>query len=37
MEFYRVVCERTIPLGIERGAVDAAAAAELRQILGRGA
>ena len=37
MEFYRVVCDRTIPLGIERGAIDAAAAAELRRILGRGA
>ena len=35
MEFYRVVCDRTIPLGIERGAIDEAAAARLRAILGR--
>ena len=35
MEFYRVVCDRTIPLGIEGGAIDAAAAAELRRILDR--
>ena len=35
MEFYRVVCDRTIPLGMERGAIDAAAAARLREILGR--
>jgi len=33
MEFYRVVCERTIPLGMERGAIDDAAAARLREIL----
>jgi hypothetical protein len=35
LEFYRVVCDRTIPLGIERGAIDEAAAAKLREILGR--
>lgn len=35
MEFYRVVCDRTIPLGQQRGAIDAAAAARLREILGR--
>ena len=35
MEFYRVVCDRTIPLGIERGAIDEKAAAQLRAILGR--
>jgi predicted short-subunit dehydrogenase-like oxidoreductase (DUF2520 family) len=35
IEFYRVVCERTIPLGVERGAIDAAAAARLRRILAR--
>jgi predicted short-subunit dehydrogenase-like oxidoreductase (DUF2520 family) len=35
MEFYRVVCDRTIPLGEQRGAIDAAAAARLREILGR--
>lgn len=34
MEFYRLLCERTIPLGIERGAIDEAAAARLRAILG---
>ena len=34
MEFYRIVCDRTIPLGIERGAIDEKAAAELRRILG---
>ena len=33
MEFYRVVCERTIPLGIERGAIDGEKAARLREIL----
>ena len=33
MEFYRVVCDRTIPLGMERGAIDDAAAARLREIL----
>ena len=35
MEFYRVVCERTIPLGIARGAIDEAAATKLRETLGR--
>ena len=35
MEFYRVVCDRTIPLGMQRGAIDEAAAARLREILGR--
>jgi len=35
MEFYRVVCDRTIPLGMQRGAIDADAAARLREILGR--
>ena len=35
MEFYRVVCDRTIPLGTRRGAIDATAAARLRGILGR--
>ncbi len=35
MEFYRVVCDRTIPLGIARGAIDEAAAAKLRAVLGR--
>ena len=35
MEFYRIVCDRTIPLGIARGAIDHAAAARLRAILGR--
>ena len=34
IEFYRLLCARTIPLGIDRGAIDAAAAAELRRILG---
>ena len=33
MEFYRVVCERTIPLGIERGAIDEETASRLRSIL----
>jgi predicted short-subunit dehydrogenase-like oxidoreductase (DUF2520 family) len=33
MEFYRVVCDRTIPLGMQRGAIDQAAAARLREIL----
>jgi hypothetical protein len=33
MEFYRVVCDRTIPLGIERGVIDEAAAKRLREIL----
>lgn len=33
MEFYRVVCDRTIPLGMQRGAIDASAAARLREIL----
>jgi len=35
MQFYRVVCDRTIPLGMRRGAIDATAAARLRQILDR--
>ena len=35
MEFYRVVCERTIPLGMQRGAIDEAAAVRLREILRR--
>ena len=35
MEFYRVVCDRTIPLGMQRGAIDADAAARLREILSR--
>ena len=35
MEFYRVVCDRTIPLGIASGAIDEAAAAKLRETLGR--
>ncbi len=35
LEFYRVVCERTIPLGIARGAINEAAAAKLRETLGR--
>jgi predicted short-subunit dehydrogenase-like oxidoreductase (DUF2520 family) len=35
MEFYRVVCDRTIPLGMQRGAIDAAAAARLREVLAR--
>ena len=35
MEFYRVVCDRTIPLGLQRGAIDQAAAARLREILRR--
>jgi predicted short-subunit dehydrogenase-like oxidoreductase (DUF2520 family) len=35
MEFYRVVCDRTIPLGQQRGAIVAAAATRLREILGR--
>lgn len=35
MEFYRVVCDRTIPLGQARGAIDATAAARLREILDR--
>jgi predicted short-subunit dehydrogenase-like oxidoreductase (DUF2520 family) len=33
MEFYRVVCERTIALGMRRGAIDTEKAARLRQIL----
>lgn len=36
MEFYRVVCERTIPLGTRRGAIDEETAARLRGILQRG-
>lgn len=35
IEFYRVVCARTIPLGMQRGAIDEAAAARLREILQR--
>ena len=35
MEFYRVVCDRTIPLGMQRGAIDEAAAVRLREILQR--
>jgi predicted short-subunit dehydrogenase-like oxidoreductase (DUF2520 family) len=35
MEFYRVVCERTIPLGMRRGAIDDETAARLREILRR--
>lgn len=35
MEFYRVVCDRTIPLGMQRGAIDEAAAIRLREILRR--
>ena len=35
LEFYRVVCDRTIPLGMRRGAIDGAAAARLREILDR--
>ncbi len=35
MEFYRVVCDRTIPLGMRRGAIDEQAAARLREVLGR--
>ena len=35
MEFYRVVCDRTIPLGMRRGAIDDAAAQRLRAILRR--
>jgi predicted short-subunit dehydrogenase-like oxidoreductase (DUF2520 family) len=34
MEFYRVVCDRTIPLGMKRGAIDPVKAARLREILG---
>lgn len=33
IEFYRVLCDRTIPLGMRRGAVDDEAAARLRRIL----
>ena len=33
LEFYRVVCDRTIPLGMQRGAIDEAAAKRLRDIL----
>ena len=33
MEFYRLVCDRTIPLGIARGAIDDAKAVRLREIL----
>lgn len=35
MEFYRVVCDRTIPLGMQRGAIDEASAKRLRAILRR--
>ena len=35
MEFYRVVCDRTIPLGLARGAIDEQGAAKLRAILER--
>ena len=35
LEFYRVVCGRTIPLGMQRGAIDAADAERLRAILRR--
>ncbi|MBU6484152.1 MAG: DUF2520 domain-containing protein [Betaproteobacteria bacterium] len=35
IEFYRVVCGRTIPLGVERGAIDEDAARRLRGILAR--
>lgn len=35
MEFYRVVCGRTIPLGMQRGAIDDDTAARLREILRR--
>ena len=35
LEFYRVVCDRTIPLGLRSGAIDEATAARLRAILGR--
>ena len=33
MHFYTVVCDRTISLGMQRGAIDAGAAARLRDIL----
>lgn len=33
MEFYRVICDRTIEIGIRRGSVDAEKAARLRKIL----
>ncbi|HVE48064.1 MAG TPA: DUF2520 domain-containing protein [Casimicrobiaceae bacterium] len=35
LEFYGIVCDRTIPLGIRRGAIDANSAMRLRQMLGR--
>ena len=35
MEFYRVVCDRTIELGKRRGAIDEEKAARLRKILSR--
>ncbi|HVO87798.1 MAG TPA: DUF2520 domain-containing protein [Casimicrobiaceae bacterium] len=35
LEFYRIVCDRTIPLGMQRGAIDEAAATRLREILNR--
>jgi predicted short-subunit dehydrogenase-like oxidoreductase (DUF2520 family) len=34
LEFYRVVCDRTIPLGMQRGAIDETQARRLRDILG---
>jgi hypothetical protein len=33
LEFYRVVCDRTIPLGLRRGAINEESAARLRHIL----
>ena len=33
MEFYRVVCDRTIPLGMRRGALNDESVARLREIL----
>ena len=33
--FYRVLCDRTISLGMESGAIDERTAARLREILGR--
>lgn len=35
LEFYGIVCDRTIPLGMRRGAIDSKAAERLRQIIGR--
>lgn len=34
LEFYRVLCDRTIPLGMRRGAIDDAQAQRLRDIIG---